>query len=240
MLTGKKGRPVQFPYLAAKCFHNQTYENKHLVLINHGEERLNIPGVSEFMITREKRLQKVDVPLCVTMGEMRQFGVNVIKRMDSDAIITIWDDDDWYEPSYITSVMEHWKDGHMINWKQQIVHDLRSNTTWRKNYKRVGVYGQVTFPANCTHQYFPINKNEDVTFKKKFQHAGQLITFENDPCFYLRVVHGTNFWGSDAIMEGRNDPDCSYNLLPDQIEFVNRVRKHYQWFLDMKDTPNEG
>jgi len=87
------------PELAAKaveCFRRQTYENKHLLAYNNGQEDLNFGSATDCVEYVDR--SPLSCMGALTIGDMRN---KAIRQVPGAQIIIHWDDDDWSHPNRI-------------------------------------------------------------------------------------------------------------------------------------------
>jgi glycosyltransferase involved in cell wall biosynthesis len=221
MITGKCIERLPFAHTAVKCFMNQIYPNKELLIINHGVP-MNVGGTHEIMVTRDK------YPF---LGDLRNLAIDVVKNNAPDSVITVWDDDDWYEPHYISEIMKGYQPGKFITCHKTIDHDLQQNASFLHRWNG-GTYNVCMYDASTPYRYGRKDKHEDKVFRDEYKNTKNIVVVPNDPMFYVRMVHGFNVHTAEFTMRGHSaHPDVHIGLTPEQVAFVERVRCNYDWYL---------
>jgi hypothetical protein len=194
MITGKDDF---HKFLAEKSIHSflqQTYPNKHPIIINDGNYSLG--NINPELIT-EIKLDKKYI-----LGALRNIG---LKQVPENGIYLQWDDDDWHHPRLMEMQYKKMKeqnaDGCLL--LSQVVYHFRTNTAWTTSV-RSGILGTIMC-RNKNDVFYPeIAKIEDFFFVKEYRKKKhKLILWKNPAFYYLRFVHGHNTWNEKHFNIGR-------------------------------------
>lgn len=190
--------------IAVECFQNQTYPNRQLLILNHGET-LALPPQANI---REVLLQRP-----ATLGELRNQAFQYLR--EGDYAIS-WDDDDWHGPDRIGIQYAHTK-----------MTGLRAAAL--STYVNVDVHTGDAFVRSCKHfkcgnccgtllyeigkeRYPQLDRREDSDFAMRFKNIDQLVDCAAPPTVYIRLCHGENTSGAEHIMRG--------------LKYSRRLEKH--------------
>jgi glycosyltransferase involved in cell wall biosynthesis len=233
MLTGKCAEREAMARIAVRCFLNQTWPNKQLVIINHGKYTLanGDPRVKEV---------KLDRPEDMTLGDLRNRSID---ESEGDWLIQ-WDDDDWHHPGRIEAQMEFARHDALVTFLWQIRLNLLNETAF---YDRMddGQHMSILFSRKLSYRYMPLDIREDTEFKRNFKsvHAidNSVLNPRHDPLMYVRTFHGNNIWDVSHVMGGsqaKYDPDFSkIDLLGYHADRIRQIIKTYRAEADRLFAP---
>ena len=194
MITGLKRERYPMARISIECFKRQTYPNKNLLIVNHGEESL----CSNDSRIRELRLQK---SRWHTVGDLRNLA---LEHATGDFIIN-WDDDDWHHPRRMEVQMKaQMKARHedaAVLLKNRIHHSLVNGCSRYAEYPK-GAEATILHPRKMAYRYPSLLRGSDTVFVRQF--AGRLA-IENDPAMHIRFFHGMNLWDAGHIMGHLSD-----------------------------------
>lgn len=188
MVTGKDDQRIELAKQSVKNFHEQTYRNKHLIIINHNENKLRVSSSSsphqicEFMIDKDD----------MSLGALRNLSLYMVPP-HQNAIWTLWDDDDYRTPEYL-QLLYNEKDRRGVNclvFTKRYEYNANTNLHWMMELK-VG-FKIVMCDQHAMIQYLENDTMEDLELLNSIDAAGYSIgIYENDPKIYVRLVHLTN------------------------------------------------
>ena len=204
MVTGKPRGMAGLPQMAVRCFLNQTYENKELLIINHGQETFNGENI------REIKVSKTDA---MPIGALRNLAFEAAR---GDWLVT-WDDDDSQHPDRLAWQVERTPEGRMSLFKNRLVHDLLTGESFVKSAP-VGFGSTMIYPRNTTNRYENWINNSDGWFRCMFFDK---VLLENPPELYIYNHHGGNLTTREMMMA---KPKEEIPILPKQIDEINRMR----------------
>jgi glycosyltransferase involved in cell wall biosynthesis len=228
LLTGRCLNRYCLASVAIQCFFDQTWLNKELVIVNHGEQSL-LSGLNpaQQSMVREVRIKR---PEGMTIGDMRNISMD---SSTGDWLIQ-WDDDDWHHPLRIETQMGYASPETIVTFNWQVRCNLLNGAAF---YDKMdgGQHMSVCYPRT-THRYERLNAREDTAFFKSFS---KVITIDNgpdevpiDPFMYVRFYHGMNIWDRRHIMGGsmqnHRDDDTSVELTSYHVGLLKDVLAHYE------------
>jgi glycosyltransferase involved in cell wall biosynthesis len=194
MITGKDDFHKFLAEKSIQSFLEQTYPNKHLIIVNDGNYSLG--NINPELIT-EIKLDKKYI-----LGALRNIG---LKQVPENGIYLQWDDDDWHHPRLMEMQYQKMKDQNADGCLllSQVVYHFRSNTAWTTSV-RSGILGTIMC-RNKNDVFYPeIAKVEDFFFVKEYRTKKHKLTLWKNPTFYyLRFVHGHNTWNESHFNIGR-------------------------------------
>jgi hypothetical protein len=185
MITGLRRERYVMARIAIECFKAQTYPNKNLLIVNHGEESLwcNDPRIRELRF-HKSRWQ--------TVGDLRNLALD---HATGEYIIN-WDDDDWHHPLRMEVQMRARGPNVAVLLKTRIHHSLVNGCSIYAEYPR-GAEATILHPRNVPFRYPSLLRGSDSIFAQRF---AVRLAIENDPAMHIRFFHGMNLWDADHIM----------------------------------------
>ena len=165
MLTGKDRSRIPFCTMAVKCFLEQSWPNKELVIVNHGDWDVSLgcpENVREFHVER------------TTMGLMRQ---ECLDHARGDVVIQ-WDDDDISMPERMkvqaAPILSGEAEATFLG--SQIRYSLVTNCAlvgWNK--RNAGIDGTVCHRRRDKYAYQDVKAREDSIFRRHFAKSQVVI-----------------------------------------------------------------
>jgi glycosyltransferase involved in cell wall biosynthesis len=216
MITGKSFDRVPMAKLSIQSFFEQTYTNRHLLIVNDGG--------FEFDISSGDMITQISVPKKLTLGELRNVALD---HLPTGTVWVQWDDDDWHHPSVMSEqyrVLSN-ADVPCCFMKTQVRYSFNKNCAWifgrTSNPTYRGICGTGMF-RNSDIRYPALRKTEDSVFSKRYE--GNDILWDNPSHYYLRFIHGNNTWDDNHFLSSRmkqdtwNIDDVSKTYLKEIIE----------------------
>jgi glycosyltransferase involved in cell wall biosynthesis len=221
MITGKTPSRARFAKAAVRCFLEQTYKQKELLIINDGNAPLNV---------NERHVNEVMVPFDPqrTLGELRNFA---FEKGNGDLLLQ-WDDDDWHHPNRMAEQVSNWRPGTALLLREQIRYSFVHHSAFVLT-NVTGIKGTILHDRNCKHRYPPMRQGEDGVFWAGF--ANKIIMHSQIP-LYIRFFHGFNTCTEKNIMGAfATRPKHRHWDLPDtsrkMLESV--LSAYYSWDCDL-------
>jgi len=218
MITGKNPLRNDLASVAVRCFHEQSYGQKELVIINDSGTPLL---KNKHPLVKEICLQKNTL---ITLGELRNVG---LENASGDLVIQ-WDDDDWHHPKRIEIQASCWKTGAAVLLDHQIRYSFHHQKSLLFRKQR-GIEGTILHERLIKHRYPSIRRREDTIFLKYFR---EIRTAEYFEPLYIRFFHQANTWGASHIMLGQQNSlirdECK--LSEPQLTLLQRVLTEYYPF----------
>lgn len=184
MITGKDQKRVMFSrFIGLKNFNMQTYKNKKLIIINHGD----IPVMTQ----KQDNVYEIKInKRNMTLGDLRNFSLTLIPL---NAISLTFDDDDWRVPTYIEFMLDT-----LLKTKSTAVfmkNRLEYNLTNGFSYRSFFDYGSTHMMCIKLEklQYLSKDTLEDIQLQSDLKSFNKKYTaIDNDPKMYLRIIHENN------------------------------------------------
>lgn len=186
MITGHDVRRRSFALNSVENFKNQSYANKHLIILNQDIKfkilkKQTYDNILEVMVDNQGK----------TLGELRNMSLQFVPP---NAVWTTWDDDDWRSPEYLKTMMSAMEE-HKVQFlmlSNRIEYNLNTDFMYQLSLKS----GLMTFfaKANPNLVYDEVNTSEDKVVKEyALKHlTDQVVVINNDPLLYVRAIHDNN------------------------------------------------
>ena len=205
MITGKDDFHKHLAEKSVQSFLQQTYPNKHLIIINDGNYSLG--HINKELIT-EIKLDKKYI-----LGVLRNMG---IKQIPENGIYLQWDDDDWHHPSLMEKQYAYMKaqaaDACIL--RSQVVYSFEKNAAWISSPKRAimgkprrGIEGTIMCRRKSDISYPVMVKSEDSVFINKYAQKYKFVIWKNPDFYYVRFIHGHNTWNDSHFSIDRRQQD---------------------------------
>ncbi|MGA7411470.1 MAG: glycosyltransferase family A protein, partial [Bryobacteraceae bacterium] len=185
MITGLHRERYGMARVAIECFKAQTYPNKNLLIVNHGEQSL-VSGDARIF---ELRLNK---SRWQTVGDLRNLA---LEHATGDYVVN-WDDDDWHHPRRIEVQMQARGEDTAVLLRTRIHHSLMNGCSRYAEYPR-GAEASILHPRKVPYRYPGMLRGSDSVFAKRF---AVRLPIDNDPAMHIRFFHGLNLWDEAHIM----------------------------------------
>jgi glycosyltransferase involved in cell wall biosynthesis len=234
MVTGMHPERVPMARVAVRCFLNQSYANKELLIINHGESLgIDHPLVREMVIDR------------LSLGAMRNEG---LRGAMGDWIIQ-WDDDDFHHQHRILFQMAHRPvyeqsdgipDSRAVVLRKQMRVSLTKGDAFNVEDTN-GIAGTILHSTRgMTAILYPdMEQGEDSAFLQMFENV---VVLDNDsdvwpgPALYVRFYHGRNTCDEAHIMGDQGSSFThKWQMNRDEIEYLKTVVPHYGAQLQLRE-----
>lgn len=192
MLTGKCRERYPLARVAVRCFQEQTWPNKELVIVNHGALSLanGDPNIREVRVER---------PPGMTLGELR----NLALEQAQGRFVIQWDDDDFHHRTRIETMMRHRDQGEVIAIRWQIRFNICNGSAYYHQLPG-GQQMSILHAANVPFRYPRLDSREDTIFLDQFNTRYVVDNGPDDPVgplLYVRLFHGRNIWHEAHVME---------------------------------------
>lgn len=211
MITGKNRERYPLARVSLECFHQQTWANKEMIIINHGPEKVckdSDPRVREIMVQK---------PQGTTLGDLRNLS---IEAASGDWCMT-WDDDDWHHPTRMENQMKFRQEDHLTTYVWQVRCSLTNMCAFYDKMP-TGQQMSVLYPRSLPVRYESLEVREDTKFMNWF--SSRVVRIDNhlanlgcDPTQYVRFYHGHNIWDFGHMMNGS---DGQYKPQAGQLDLI--------------------
>jgi hypothetical protein len=181
MITGYQEDRKPFASVSVQNFHEQSYQNKHLIIFNQSKTSV-VDG------ERDNVLELfIDT---MVLGKLRNMALEFVPP---NAIWTSWDDDDYRHPSYLETFMTIFTQNNTIDFllfQNRLEYNFKTKFAFKMTLKS----GFMTFFSKRINRlkYDEISSMEDVIVKKTALENYNYVVINNDPRLYLRFTHGSN------------------------------------------------
>ena len=182
MVTGKDDDRYKFAQASIINFLLQTYQNKYLVILNHGDEEIYTRynnRIKEIRVFKEGK----------TLGELRNMS---LKYVPYGAIFTTWDDDDWRSNDYLETLYKI-----LISTKSDVVmirnrisYNLNNHSMWKETLNSGFVHFFMYIDPMV--EYARLDTLEDQKVKDYVHKHKKVYIYDNDPKMYIRNIHKNN------------------------------------------------
>lgn len=221
MITGKDERRRPFAQESIRCFLEQTYGNRGLLILNSGQP------LSDSCVKHGGILEEIvpDAPL----GTLRNRALDRVYSLFPEAWVIQWDDDDWSAPDRIALQVATGlaNPGAAVTLARQLRYSFAMNSGFDAgDVQGFGIFGTVLHPPTEL-RYQDVGKHEDSRFLKTF---ARFVQTDAPPETYIRLEHGFNTWSRDHIMRGMRGRD-RFDMTPEAETLLRMVLEdRYAWF----------
>lgn len=189
---------------AIRCFQNQTYHNKELVIIDDGQQDLDnlltaLPADQVNYIKLEKKPEN-------TLGKLRN---RSLEEASGDFLVQ-WDDDDWYHPDRISIQAQTLINGYDACCLSGALMHLDEEPYMHHPYVGYlpdGVPGSIMHRADSDIRYPHTRRAEDTVYLNEWMERRYKQLPDNYSHLFIRCYHGENTWEKDHFLRRvRNNP----------------------------------
>ena len=225
MVTGKNQERIKMATDAVRQFRAQTYPFKKLIILNH-HPRARVLAPDDVQTNNDVREIYVDRDTHgLTLGHLRNM---LLDMVPVQASWTIWDDDDWRPPDYM-SFLEAARQRFGVDAiaiTRRYEYNQKTDFAWKVHVKN-GLPIGVLCRADPSIKYMHKNTMEDIYILRDiYMHLGSIRLLNNDPRIYIRLVHQDNTSLYVNAAKKKVD-DTTYNrfyfedtLLPHEEKYV--------------------
>lgn len=219
MITGKCDERYALARVAVRCFFEQTWESKELIVINHG-------GIS--LATGDPRLREIRVERTpdMTLGDLR----NLALENASGEYLIQWDDDDFHDPQRMATMMAYRDQAEVVTIGWQIRFNLLTGSAYYHHLPG-GQQMAILHRANLPYRYPFLNSREDTLFLGQFNSRfvidnapGEPVT----PLLYVRLFHGRNIWDEAHVMEHLAGAESRMEIHPEHQAALRGIEAVYR------------
>jgi hypothetical protein len=221
MITGKDACRLEFAKQSIKNFHEQDYAGvKRLVIINHGHERCTRddtkPDIFEFQVEKG----------AMTLGDLRNIALELVPI---DALWTVWDDDDYRSPRYISTLQTcmHRSRADAVVFTTRTEYNHNTGLVWKMTLNS----GFVTVLAKQDKRikYQSVDSMEDVDLVATLRRLKKVATLETELVgddFYIRVVHigNTSRYVNKTKETVNDDTQRNVNYIETRIDLSEQAK----------------
>jgi glycosyltransferase involved in cell wall biosynthesis len=187
-----------------RCFQNQTYQNKEMVVIDDGEQDLD--EVLQDLSASELKYIKLDKDPENTLGKLRN---RSLKEATGDYLVQ-WDDDDWYHPDRISIQAETLSEGYDACCLSSALMHLDEEPYMNHPYVGQlpeGIPGSIMHKADADIRYPHTRRAEDTVYLKQWMDRRYHQLTDSYSHLFIRCYHGANTWEKEHFLRRvRNNP----------------------------------
>lgn len=181
-------RRVALLHKAIRCYANQTYANRELVIVYDSDDA-----------ETRRYLQRLDdrsiLPVTAPTGRRLTLGAlrNLARRQGTGKYVAQWDDDDWSDPFRLEAQMRTVRTTGMpgcVLWRQTLYDYLTKQAyiTFERTWENTILVDRSVLSA-----YPNLTKREDTPVVEGLYRAGCLAKLDA-PDLYVYTFHGKNTW----------------------------------------------
>ena len=201
-----------------RCYNNQTYANKELIVVDDGEQDLG-PVLADIPAD-EVTYAKLDPADDNVLGALR----NVALERANGEFVTQWDDDDWYHEERVerqAAALMEGNDACCLHGSLMHIDDPEYMYMPYIGTLENGVPGTVMHRRNEEIRYPEMRRAEDSVFIEAWRDK-RYVQLPNDQShLFIRCFHGSNTWEKKHFLTRmRNTP--SDFLLYGYYRFIKR------------------
>lgn len=189
---------------SVKCFQNQTYPNKQLVIIDDGDQDLD--DILASLAADQVKYIKLEKKPENTLGKLRN---RSLEEADGEFLVQ-WDDDDWYHPERITTQAKSLKDGYDACCLSGALMHLDEEPYMHHPYVGYlpdGIPGSIMHRANADIRYPHTRRAEDTVYLNEWMEKKYLQLPNDYSHLFIRCYHGNNTWEKNHFLRRiRNNP----------------------------------
>jgi hypothetical protein len=201
MITNSDKRLEFARKVGVRNYKEQDYKNKHLIIVNHGTERVlesNEENAYELMVNKGN----------LSLGDLRNLSLELVPL---NSIFNVWDDDDIKTTNYLSILVDtllkekafaifiQYRIEYALNTQFSYIHKFENGTT------HVMMWKLDKFRYLNKHTLEDVNIQENLySFKKKY------VLLDNDPKMYIRISH--NLDNTSPFANSNRTNIISYNL----------------------------
>lgn len=202
MVTGMDRGSQNLPLMAIDCFKKQTYQNRELVIINHGIHSYSHldEKIREVFVNKTPELKT---------GALR----NIAWHHSAGDYMMTWDDDDWHSQDHIEYQASQINGKNLVMLSRTLFFDLKSESAFVIE-NGSGAKATMLFPKSTKFRFQNSLRCSDVVFSKQ----QDFVLLDNDPSLYIRFHHGENLTPISLFYRFRKRPATSLEV--DGINFV--------------------
>lgn len=208
---------------AVKCFLNQSYPAKHLLIIDNGREPYKLDRTLRIEQLRHITNLRIGKAEEHTVGSLRNLAVGVASSAE---LIAHWDSDDWSHPLRLAWQIALLKDrkvdlvgyNSMMFWRDGEAWDFRDD---RETYM-LGTSMLYWRNAWTKHSFREVNRGEDNDWQKQQVRVAVPAWFRDEPAMVASILpDGAGGWYEDDGMTR----STNWSRVPDWDEKIARIMK---------------
>jgi len=205
---------------AIKCFADQLYPNKELIIVDDGEENYN--SILNNYSKLDIKYIKIEKQQNNTLGYLRNCS---LESATGDYIVQ-WDDDDWYHPKRLEIQAEILNNGYDACCLSATIVHISSKEYMNHPFigqLRGGIPGSIMHKKCDNIRYSKLSREEDSYYLKEWSKKRLYIFDTSFNYLFIRSYHGDNTWDIEHF----------------QRRLKNSIMKWltYIWYFQIKKNP---
>ena len=217
---------------AIKCFANQSYPNKELIIIDDGEE--NYKNILKDYSKFEIKYVKVKKQKNSSLGYLRNCSLD---NATGDYIVQ-WDDDDWYHPKRLDIQADILKKGYDACCLSATIMHINS-----KEYKyhpfigqlRGGIPGSIMHKKSESIRYSNLSREEDTYYLREWSRKKLYIFGTSHNYLFIRSYHGDNTWEIEHFQRRLKNSTNKWFIYIWYFKIMRRPFRHPNFSLNYKE-----
>lgn len=176
---------------AIRCFEQQTYPNKELVIIDDGTQ--DYTPLFDGLDTGQVIYKKVDPSLDYKLGKLRNISLD---EATGDYLVQ-WDDDDWYHPERIeiqATTLSSGYDACCLAGALMHLNTQEFNSHPYIGHLPEGIPGSIMHRKDDSIRYPETRRAEDTVYLKEWMNKRYMKLDDSCNHLFLRAFHGDNTW----------------------------------------------
>ncbi|MEM6335409.1 MAG: glycosyltransferase family 2 protein [Bacteroidota bacterium] len=217
---------------AVRCYLQQSYPNKELVVLDNGTEPLD--AVLADVPAGELVYEQVERKEGTFIGALRNQSLDLAT---GDFVVPQWDDDDWYHPDRLRRQADVLAQGFdAVTVKATLMH-LDAGPYLDHPYIGIlkdGVPPTIMHRRDDDIRFPNLRRTSDTYYLNAWRERRYALMPASDAYLYIRCFHGDNLWGEDHFLRRMR------NSVPDALSYAwhRYVRRNVLGHPRFQLTPN--
>jgi len=182
---------------AIRCYNNQTYTNKELVIVDDGQTDMtplltDLPAEELVYVKLPKNEDNV-------LGKLR----NIALKSAGGEYLAQWDDDDWYHPDRLSQQVEVLQEGYDACALSGALMHLDTKTYQLHPYIGIlksGIPGSIMHRRDDQIRYLELRRAEDTHYLNAWSKKRYTKLPLSEVHLFIRCFHGNNTWDKSHFM----------------------------------------
>jgi glycosyltransferase involved in cell wall biosynthesis len=189
---------------AVRCYNNQSYTNKELVVVDDGE--VDLSGVLASVPDQELTYVRLNRNPSNVLGRLR----NISLDYASGSYVAQWDDDDWYHPDRLKRQAEVLTQGYEACTLAATLMHVDEPNYFEHPYAGFlteGVPGTIMHLNDHSVTYPEVERGEDTEYLDAWRSRKYAELPPSTMHLFIRCYHGSNTWEMGHFLRRvRNSP----------------------------------
>ena len=233
-----------FPYRqlfiknAIASFLAQTYDNKKLIIVNHGDPIKDIPSSNVLQVQVNPRKVRSESnhgsskkDHKVAVGLMRNMAMDMLPP---DAVWMVWDDDDWNHPNRMKEQYEYLKNNDLdaCAMLKQVKYSFLKNragvfhVTGELIHDTIGWLQTMMWKVKPEFRYGNTRRRSDALMFSKYEKKFKCKGWTAPPHYFLRFLHHDNLWKDQYFRHTWKHPGQE-NLSLEEAAYLKKILCSY-------------